>query len=283
MRVFITGGSGGIGFAVASAYAADGHEVILADINLTLAQEKAAELVAAGGNASAMLLDLTQQQSIEQAAAAAGAVDILVNNAGIQHVARLDEFPEHKWQQLLQVMLTGPAMLSKALLPGMRSRGFGRIINVGSIHALIASPFKSAYVAAKHGLLGFSKVVALENADFDFTINTICPAYVRTPLVEAQIAAQCKEHQLSETEVIEKIMLAPMPQKAFIGVDENCRNGNVFDRTGGPAYHRPNAGNGRRLDSALRPDRYRVNDRRMLCASRNFRHNQRLRGGTGNI
>ncbi|ALZ77870.1 3-hydroxybutyrate dehydrogenase [Rheinheimera sp. F8] len=220
MRVFITGGSGGIGFAVASAYAADGHEVILADINLTLAQEKAAELVAAGGIASAMLLDLTQQQSIEQAAAAAGAVDILVNNAGIQHVARLEEFPEHKWQQLLQVMLTGPAMLSKALLPGMRSRGFGRIINVGSIHALIASPFKSAYVAAKHGLLGFSKVVALENADFDFTINTICPAYVRTPLVDAQIAAQCKEHQLSETEVIEKIMLAPMPQKAFIGVDE---------------------------------------------------------------
>lgn len=220
MRVLITGGSGGIGFAVAQAYAAQGDEVILADINLAVAEQKAAELVVTGAKASALLLDLTSQDSIEQAAKAAGQVDVLVNNAGIQHVARLEEFPEHKWQQLLQVMLTGPAMLSKALLPGMRSRGFGRIVNIGSIHALVASPFKSAYVAAKHGLLGFSKVVALENADIDFTINTICPAYVRTPLVDAQIAAQCKEHQLSESEVIEKIMLAPMPQKAFIGVDE---------------------------------------------------------------
>lgn len=220
MRVLITGGSGGIGFAVAHAYAAQGDEVILADINLAVAEQKAAELVATGAIASALLLDLTSQHSIEQTAKAAGQVDVLVNNAGIQHVARLEEFPEHKWQQLLQVMLTGPAMLSKALLPGMRSRGFGRIVNIGSIHALVASPFKSAYVAAKHGLLGFSKVVALENADIDFTINTICPAYVRTPLVDAQIAAQCKEHQLSESEVIEKIMLAPMPQKAFIGVDE---------------------------------------------------------------
>jgi 3-hydroxybutyrate dehydrogenase len=220
MRILITGGSGGIGFAVAQAFADAGHQVILADIQLEAATQKAALLASSGASASALQLDLTNQASIEQVAAAAGAVDILINNAGIQHVARLDEFPEQKWQQLLQVMLTGPAMLSKALLPGMRARGFGRIINIGSIHALVASPFKSAYVAAKHGLLGFSKVVALENADFDFTINTICPAYVRTPLVDAQIAAQCKEHNLSEAEVINQIMLAPMPQKAFIGVDE---------------------------------------------------------------
>ncbi len=220
MRILITGGSGGIGFAVAQAFADAGHQVILADIQLEAATQKAALLASSGASASALQLDLTSQASIEQVAAAAGAVDILINNAGIQHVARLDEFPEQKWQQLLQVMLTGPAMLSKALLPGMRARGFGRIINIGSIHALVASPFKSAYVAAKHGLLGFSKVVALENADFDFTINTICPAYVRTPLVDAQIAAQCKEHNLPEAEVINQIMLAPMPQKAFIGVDE---------------------------------------------------------------
>lgn len=220
MRILITGGSGGIGFAVAQAFADAGHQVILADIQLEAATQKAALLASSSASASALQLDLTSQASIEQVAAAAGAVDILINNAGIQHVARLDEFPEQKWQQLLQVMLTGPAMLSKALLPGMRARGFGRIINIGSIHALVASPFKSAYVAAKHGLLGFSKVVALENADFDFTINTICPAYVRTPLVDAQIAAQCKEHNLSEAEVINQIMLAPMPQKAFIGVDE---------------------------------------------------------------
>ncbi len=117
-------------------------------------------------------------------------------------------------------MLTGPAMLSRAFIPGMRQRDFGRIINIGSIHALIASPFKSAYVAAKHGLLGFSKVVALENGDKNITINTICPAYVKTPLVEQQIAAQAKENNLTEQQVIEQIMLAPMPQKAFIDVSE---------------------------------------------------------------
>ncbi len=220
MRIVITGGSGGIGFAIASQCAKAGHQVFLADLDVALAEQKAQQLQAQGLAVQALALNLAEQRSIEQVAAQLGPIDVLVNNAGVQHVARLDEFPEHKWQLLLQVMLTGPAMLSKALLPGMRERGFGRIINIGSIHALIASPFKSAYVAAKHGLLGFSKVVALENADFDFTINTICPAYVRTPLVDAQIAAQCKEHGLTEQQVIEQIMLAPMPQKAFIDVSE---------------------------------------------------------------
>ncbi len=220
MKVLITGGGGGIGFAVASEFANAGHDVILADLNTELVCAKAAELTAKGLQARGVTLDLNSQQSIEQTAATIGAIDILINNAGIQHVSRLEDFPEQKWQQLLQVMLTGPAMLTKALLPGMRERNFGRVINIGSIHALVASPFKSAYVAAKHGLLGFSKVVALENGDFNFTINTICPAYVRTPLVESQIAAQCKEHNMTEQQVIEQIMLAPMPQKAFIGVDE---------------------------------------------------------------
>ncbi|WP_337842884.1 3-hydroxybutyrate dehydrogenase [Rheinheimera sp.] len=218
MKVLITGGTGGIGFAVAQQLGSEGHQVILADLNPALLHSKQQQLQQQGIDAQVQQLDLTSQDSID--ACAALQVDVLVNNAGIQHVARLDDFPPEKWAQLLQVMLTGPAMLSKALLPGMRQRGFGRIINVGSIHALVASPFKSAYVAAKHGLLGFSKVVALENADFDFTINTICPAYVRTPLVEAQIADQCREHGLTEQQVIEQIMLAPMPQKAFIGVDE---------------------------------------------------------------
>lgn len=220
MKIMITGGSGGIGFAVATEFASKGYQVVLADLHQPQLDAKVAELRALGYQADAVLLDLNSQSSIEQAAAQAGDIDILVNNAGIQHVARLEDFPEQKWQQLLQVMLTGPAMLTKALLPGMRQRNFGRVVNIGSIHALVASPFKSAYVAAKHGLLGFSKVVALENADFNFTINTVCPAYVRTPLVESQIAAQCKEHNLTEQQVIEQIMLAPMPQKAFIGVDE---------------------------------------------------------------
>ncbi len=220
MKVLITGAGGGIGFAVAAEFAKAGHQVLLADLAAAQLADKVAQLQAQGYAAQALTLDLNSQASIEACASKAGAVDLLINNAGIQHVARLEDFPEQKWQQLLQVMLTGPAMLSKALLPGMRARKFGRIINIGSIHALVASPFKSAYVAAKHGLLGFSKVVALENADIDFTINTICPAYVRTPLVDSQIAAQSKEHGLTEQQVIDQIMLAPMPQKAFIGVDE---------------------------------------------------------------
>lgn len=219
MNVLITGGTGGIGFAVAEHFGRLGHHVILADINSSQLDSRQQELTAAGYQASSILLNLMDQSSIE-ACAQAYQVDILINNAGVQHVARLEDFPEEKWQQLLQVMLTGPAMLTKAVLPRMQQQGFGRVINIGSIHALVASPFKSAYVAAKHGLLGFSKVVALENANFDFTINTICPAYVRTPLVDQQIAAQSKEHNLTEQQVIDQIMLAPMPQKAFIGVDE---------------------------------------------------------------
>ena len=219
MQVLITGASGGIGFAMASYFANAGHKVILADLNQTLLDDKLALLHASGANAEAVLLDVTDHDSITRCVQQYQ-LDVLVNNAGIQHVARLEDFPPEKWQLLLNVMLTGPAMLTRAVLPGMRERNFGRIINVGSIHALVASPFKSAYVAAKHGLLGFSKVIALENADKDITINTICPAYVKTPLVEQQIAAQAKEHNLTEQQVIEQIMLSPMPQKAFIGVDE---------------------------------------------------------------
>lgn len=117
-------------------------------------------------------------------------------------------------------MLVGPALLTQTFLPDMRSRNFGRIINVGSIHSLVASPFKSAYVAAKHGLLGFAKTVALETGDCNVTINTLCPAYVKTPLVEKQIAAQAKENNLTEEQVVNEIMLQPMPKKAFISVEE---------------------------------------------------------------
>lgn len=219
MRIVVTGGTGGIGFAIAEHFARQQHQVVIADLQQQLIDKKVQQLIQQGFNASGIVLDVTCPDSIARCVEQFPA-EVLVNNAGIQHVSRLEDFPPEKWQQLINVMLTGPAMLSRAMLPGMRARNYGRIINVGSIHALVASPFKSAYVAAKHGLLGFSKVVALENADINFTINTICPAYVKTPLVEQQISAQAKEHNLTEQQVIEQIMLAPMPQKAFIGIDE---------------------------------------------------------------
>ncbi|MCF5974897.1 SDR family NAD(P)-dependent oxidoreductase, partial [Xanthomonas perforans] len=127
---------------------------------------------------------------------------VLVNNAGLQHVATLEEFPMQQWALLVDVMLTGAARLSRAVLPGMRAAGYGRILNIGSIHSLVASPYKSAYVAAKHGLVGLAKVIALETADCDITVNTLCPSYVRTPLVERQIADEARTRGIAEDAVV---------------------------------------------------------------------------------
>ncbi len=224
--IFITGGASGIGFGIASAMVKQGHHTIIADINEQAAQEAAAQLTQNaghdGGTASAMAIDVCNAQQVASLPEALGnvSVDVLINNAGIQHVSRIEDFPADKWQQLINIMLVGPALLTQAFLPGMRAQNFGRIINVGSIHSVVASPFKSAYVAAKHGLLGFAKTVALETGDCDVTINTLCPAYVKTPLVEKQIAAQAKENNLTEQDVIHKIMLEPMPKKQFISVEE---------------------------------------------------------------
>jgi 3-hydroxybutyrate dehydrogenase len=166
-------------------------------------------------------MDVTSDDSVAAALSSLSRpVDVLINNAGLQHVAPLEEFAIAKWDYLVQVMLTGVARLTRAALPGMRARGFGRVINIGSIHSLVASPYKSAYVAAKHGLLGFSKAIALETADTDITINTICPSYVRTPLVDAQIADQARARDMPESEVIKRVMLEPMPKGVFIGLDE---------------------------------------------------------------
>jgi 3-hydroxybutyrate dehydrogenase len=147
-------------------------------------------------------------------------IDVLINNAGLQHVSGVEEFPLEKWDLLLNVMLKGPFLMSRAVLPGMRARGYGRLIHIGSIHSLIASPFKSAYNSAKHALLGLSKTLALETAGVEITSNTICPAYIRTPLVDAQIAAQARTRGISESEVVDRVMLAPMPKKAFVTFEE---------------------------------------------------------------
>ncbi len=220
--MLITGAGSGIGRGLAGLAAADGWHVIVTDLDRHAADEAAQAIAAKGGSAEAFKLDVTSSDSIRQVmkALADRRIELLVNNAGLQYVATLEEFPLEQWDLLVRVMLTGACMMTRAVLPGMKTHGFGRIINIGSIHSLVASPFKSAYVAAKHGLLGFAKVVALETAQMDITINTICPSYVRTPLVDKQIASQAKEHGISEDEVIQEIMLKPMPKGVFISIEE---------------------------------------------------------------
>ncbi|MEM9102821.1 MAG: 3-hydroxybutyrate dehydrogenase [Pseudomonadota bacterium] len=221
-NILITGAASGIGFGIAQAFAQKKYHVLLSDVNLPAATKAVERLREEGGEATPLELDVTQDKHVKNLLESIGdkPVDVLINNAGLQHVANIENFPIEKWDFLIQVMLTGVARLTQAVLPKMKQQNFGRIINIGSIHSLVASPYKSAYVAAKHGLLGFSKVVALETADKDITMNTVCPAYVKTPLVEQQIASQAKEHGISEEEVVKEIMLKPMPKAQFITIEE---------------------------------------------------------------
>jgi 3-hydroxybutyrate dehydrogenase len=219
--VLITGAGSGIGAGIAAELAASGHHVVATDIDLAAAEATCRQIRGNGGSAEALRLDVTSDASVAAALAAVSRpVEVLVNNAGLQHVAPLEDFPIEKWDFLVQVMLVGVARLTRAVLPGMRERGFGRIVNIGSIHSLVASPYKSAYVAAKHGLVGFSKVVALETADTDITINTICPTYVKTPLVDSQIADQARTRGIPESQVVSDVMLKPMPKGVFITFEE---------------------------------------------------------------
>ena len=222
LQIVITGAGSGLGRGLGLHFARCGHRLFLTDRDLAAVRETITLLGSDAARASAHELDVTSAEQVQAFFAAIGdePIDVLVNNAGLQHVSPLEEFSEQRWDQLLDVMLKGAFLMTRAVLPKMRRAGFGRIVNIGSIHALVASPFKAAYVAAKHGVLGLSKVVALETADVDITINTICPAYIRTLLVDAQIAAQAKAHGITEQEVIDRIMLAPMPKKSFITVEE---------------------------------------------------------------
>jgi 3-hydroxybutyrate dehydrogenase len=219
-NVLITGAGSGLGRGLSVCFAQAGHSIIATDIRLDAVQETVSQIKSAGGEAEARHLDITSEQDIERFMRDSSEVDTLINNAGLQHVAKLEKFPIEKWDLLIDVMLKGTFLMTRAVLPGMRSRGFGRIINIGSIHSLVASPFKSGYVAAKHALLGFAKAVALETAGLDITINTICPAYIRTPLVDAQIKDQAQARGIPEDEVIQQIMLGPMPKQAFITFEE---------------------------------------------------------------
>jgi len=177
-----------------------------------------------GVNVSYHGADVSKADEVAALIAAAeselGSVDILVNNAGIQHVAPVDEFPDEKWTAIQNIILNSSYHAIKAALPGMKERNWGRIINLVSAHGLVASPFKSAYVTAKHGQIGLTKTVALEVAETGITCNAICPGYVRTPLVEGQIEAQSKAHNLPHDQVIREIILAAQPTKRFVEIEE---------------------------------------------------------------
>lgn len=211
----VTGAASGIGLAIAETFARDGAVVILADIN----EEKlAAESERLGG--SFLKTDLSLREDCRRladfAAGTYGTVDVLVNAAGIQTISPIEEFPEDKWDFMICLMLTAPFLLTKYVWPYMKAQKYGRIININSIHGLVASEFKSAYVSAKHGLAGLTKTAALEGGPFGITANSICPSYVRTPLVENQISGQAELHGITRDEVVQRIMMKNAAVKSLI-------------------------------------------------------------------
>ena len=222
----VTGSTSGIGLGVARALAAEGANVVLNgfgdrdQIETTRAELAAAHDVTVAYSGADLMRAQGVREMIATANEAFGAVDILVNNAGIQHVSPIEDFPEEKWDAILALNLSSAFHAIKAVLPQMRTRGYGRIINVASAHGLVASPFKSAYVAAKHGVLGLTKTVALEAATAPITCNAICPGYVWTPLVEKQIDDQARSHGISREAVIHDVLLAAQPNKRFATVDQ---------------------------------------------------------------
>lgn len=211
----VTGAASGIGLACAERLSADGMKVVLADLNEKAGTEHAKRL---GG--SFVAADLSSRAGCRKLADAAlkahGSVHVLVNNAGYQHVSPIEDFPEDQWDRMLSLMLTAPFLLTRYCWPAMKKQKWGRVINIASIHALVASPFKVAYISAKHGMIGLTRTAALEGGEHGITVNAICPAYVKTPLVDGQIADQAKANNISPAEVIEKIMLAPAAVKRLV-------------------------------------------------------------------
>lgn len=222
----ITGSTSGIGLGIARALAAQGVNIVLNGLGEAQEIERLRAGIESEFKVRAVYhgADMTKPEQIRDMCAKAiemfGAVDVLVNNAGIQFVSPIDEFPDDKWNAIIAINLVSAFHTTKAVLPGMKKKGWGRVINLASAHGLIASPFKSAYIAAKHGMVGMTKSVALEVATQNITVNAICPGYVNTPLVQGQIRDQAKHHKISEKEVVETIMLQPQPTKKFIEIDE---------------------------------------------------------------
>ncbi len=227
LNAVVTGSTSGIGLGIAEALAAQRANVMVNGLEDQAAGEAIAEDLRTRHNTQTAYAqaDLTKPEEVRALVAAAeetfgGSVDVLVNNAGIQYVAPVEDFPEAKWNAIIALNLSSSFHTIKAVMPGMKQKGWGRIINLASAHALVASPFKTAYVAAKHGLLGLTKTVALEGAQSGITANAICPGYVRTPLVESQIPDQAKSRGITEEEVVRDVLLAAQPTKQFVQTDQ---------------------------------------------------------------
>jgi 3-hydroxybutyrate dehydrogenase len=211
----VTGAASGIGREIALQLAGQGHRVVVADRD-----EMGARTVASSVSGLAVGGDLARREDcrhlIDTAVNELGRVDVLVNNAGFQHVSPVENFPEDVWETMQAVMLTAPFLLTRYAWPHMKARGWGRIVNISSIHGLVASPFKSGYVAAKHGLVGFTRAVALEGGEFGITVNAICPGFSRTSLVENQVVDLARSMNLPPGEVVEKVMLGPAAIKRLV-------------------------------------------------------------------
>lgn len=211
----VTGAASGIGLAVAKAFAEEGIKVVMADVN-----EEKLKAAAESLNCSYFTADLSKREAcmalVDYTLETYEKADILVNVAGIQNVASIEDFPEDRWDFMISLMLTAPFLLTKYVWSSMKEQGWGRIINLNSIHGLVASEFKSAYVSAKHGLMGLTKTAALEGGAYGITVNSICPSYVRTPLVDNQIEAQALNHGISKEEVVSKIMLQKSAIKTLL-------------------------------------------------------------------
>jgi len=222
----VTGSSSGIGLGIAKSFAESGMNVLMNGIEPAdqVESERSGIEAEYGVNALYKQADMTRPEEIrelvELGESSFGQVDVLVNNAGIQFVSPIDEFPEDKWDAIIAVNLSSAFHAIKAALPGMKQRGWGRIVNIASAHGLVASPYKSAYVAAKHGIVGITKTVALEVAEAGITVNAICPGYVWTPLVARQVPDTAKARGISEQAVIEDVMLRAQPTKKFVTIEE---------------------------------------------------------------
>ncbi|MEO7087534.1 MAG: 3-hydroxybutyrate dehydrogenase [Bacteroidia bacterium] len=223
LNVLITGSTSGIGLGIAKAFAKAGHNIIFNGLEKEgpdIANAVAKEFSVGTMYSAANMLNAPEIVAmVQQGEAKFGSIDVLINDAGIQYVSPIEEFPDAKWDAIIGINLSASFHTSKAVWSGMKKQKFGRIINIASAHGLVASEFKSAYVASKHGLVGLTKVLALEGAAFGITANAICPGYVKTPLVDKQIADQAIAHGISKEKVVNEVMLGPQAIKEFVDIE----------------------------------------------------------------